>query len=943
LAGVVLRHEVYSADGSPVADVPYRVIEHNYEVRQLQRRTPTAHAVFFVYGCETLTHDYERDPADPRVSHSLTLAMGEAGEVVQAATVIYGRKLADPALPAAVTEDQQRQCVTCAEFAYTPDIDALVPVPAYRLRQSWQTRGAELTGVAPAANWFSAGELRAHLAAATPLEYEDVAAGPGPQLRLLSRTRALFRDNALAPLPPGQWDTLGLAFESYTLAHTPGILATHYHGRLSATRLAEAGFVELDADGYWWIPSGTELFPPNPRQHFFLPSGVRDPLGLETRFTLDADDLLLETISLTGAAWSTVRASNDYRVLAPFMRTDPNQNRHAVAFNELGMVVASAAMGRSGAGEGDTLADPSVRMEYDLFNWMNNGKPNVGHVFSRERHADPVSPWQESYLHLNGSGQVAMVKLRVHPGKASQRQADGSVVEVDADPRWIGNGRTICNNKGSVVKQYQPFFSTTHEYDTEEALQKVGVTPIHYYDPLGRLVRTRFANGTEARVRFDSWKQQLFDAGDTVLGSDWYAERGSPDPLAESEPLADPERRAAWLAACHANTPATIHFDSGGRVAYALADHGGGVSAATRIRSDLTGRFAAVFDPLGREVSSGFAGMDGPVMESSAEKGRRWVFCDVLGATRAVWDEHGREARVVYDALHRAVSQVALAPGAAPVTLQHIVYGDRHPDGAARRLLGALHLLFDQAGLVRIPEADFKGNPVRAERLLARAYSGATDWSAVAALAGYDDIMPAATPQLHADEVFGTAATYDALNRPLQVTLPDASVIVPSYNRGGFLSRLRAQPGGQGAFIDFLADQDVDANGQRLFARFGNGMLTRYFRDPLTFRLASLVTAPQGADPATEALQNIAYTYDAVGNLVELRDRAQDSRFFANASVGANARFTYDALSQLVRATGRELAGPTNDGPRNHTDFDLIARLPHPNNGQALRSYSEEY
>ena len=70
LAGVVLRHEVYSADGSPVAGVPYRVIEHNYEVRQLQRRTSTAHAVFFVYGCETLTHDYERDAADPRVSHS---------------------------------------------------------------------------------------------------------------------------------------------------------------------------------------------------------------------------------------------------------------------------------------------------------------------------------------------------------------------------------------------------------------------------------------------------------------------------------------------------------------------------------------------------------------------------------------------------------------------------------------------------------------------------------------------------------------------------------------------------------------------------------------------------------------------------------------------------------------------------------------------------------
>ena len=41
----------------------------------------------------------------------------------------------------------------------------------------------------------------------------------------------------------------------------------------------------------------------------------------------------------------------------------------------------------------------------------------------------------------------------------------------------------------------------------------------------------------------------MFDANDTVKESQWYTDRGSPDPITQPEPLNDPERRAAWLAA----------------------------------------------------------------------------------------------------------------------------------------------------------------------------------------------------------------------------------------------------------------------------------------------------------------------------------------------------------------------------------------------------------
>jgi RHS repeat-associated protein len=942
LKGVALRQEVYSFDGTSQAPHPYRVIEHNYDVTRVQPRAGQRHGVFFVYGCETLTYDYDRDPADPRIAHSFTLEMDPYGNIRKAASVVHGRTTADGALPAPVTADQQRRYVTYAEFDYTPDIDVLVPVPAYRLRVPYESRGYEVTGVVPAASLFTRTNLRDQIAAATPLAYELNANDSSGQKRPLSRSCTLFRDNALAVRPLGQWDTLGLTFESYGLALTVAVVDAYYGGKLTAADLTAAGYVHFSGDADWWIPSGREQYPANPEAHFFIPSGVRDALGLETLVTLDADDLLPERVRIVQASWNEMLATNDYRVLGPVMRTDSNQNRTAVEVDELGLVVKSAVMGKAGAGEGDTLADPTVRMEYDLFNWMNNRQPNFAHIFSREQHGPANTRWQESYVYSNGSGGVAMVKLRVHVGKARKRLSDGSVMEVDADPRWIANGRTILNNKGNPVKQYEPFFSTTREYETEEALQKIGVTPILYYDPIGRHVRTEFPNGTVSRVAFDSWKQQIFDVNDTVLESPWWVERGSPDPVLHPEPLNNPERRAAWLTARHASTPATLHFDSVGRCVYAVADYGAGKRAGTRTRTDLTGRFTTVFDALEREVSSGFVAMAGPILASSAEKGRRWIFRDVLGALVALWDEHGREARTDYDALHRPISEFAREAGGPELLVQHIVYGDQHPTGAALRLLGAMHLLFDQAGMVRIPEADFKGNPKRAERILARDYQHTLDWTAVAHQT-FSNIELTAKLQLEASEVFATAAEYDALNRPTRVTLADGTVLLPAYNRAGFLSTLQAQIRGQGGFTDFLKDQDYDAKGQRQFAQHGNDVVTRYFRDPKTFRLTSFVTHPLGANPDTQAVQHVTYTYDPSGNITQMRDRAQQTRYFNNAAVDAESLYEYDAIYQLVHATGRELAGAINNASRTGSDFDVFPQLPHPNDAQALRTYTEDY
>lgn len=944
LRGAALRTEVYGRDGTPRDEHPYVVMENRHEVRQLQPKDGNNHGVFFPVGKESISFTYERNPADPRISHTFGLELDEYGNARKSCSVIYGRKVVEPSLPAEVTRDQQRRYITYTETDYTPDIKQGMPTAAYRLRVPYESRSYEITGISPTAGLFQFDEIKTKIAGTAPIDYEIIADGVTPQKRLLSHSRTLFLDNALNPLPLGQWDSLGLGHQSYKLAFTPGGTGAHYAGKVSDAEFAAAGYVHFGADSNWWIPSGTAIYPANPRVHFYLAIGAKDPLGVETIATLDQYDLLMEKVEVKQAAWNVVTAVNDYRVLGPVLMTDPNKNRSAVEHDELGMVVKTAVMGKAGSADGDTLADPTTRMEYELFTWMNNRKPNYVHTFAREKHGAANPRWQESYVYSNGSGGVAMVKAQAHPGKAFKMNPDGTRVEVDADPRWVGNGRTILNNKGKPVKQYEPYFSTTHEYEDEKVLREIGVTPVLYYDPVGRNVRTLFPNGTFARVEFNPWMQKVFDANDTVKQSQWYVNRGSPDPTTQPEPLNDPERRAAWLAAKHADTPGVIHFDSLGRPIYAVSDYGGGKTAAVRSETDLTGRFSTIFDQEQREVASGFVGMTGmPIVGESAEKGRRWTFQNVLGTLVKTWDEHGRQFRADYDGLHRPVSAFVQEADQAELLFNYVVYGDRLANAEQLNLLGTAHQIFDQAGMVRVPELDFKGNPKSVDRVLAKDYKNALDWSALPAQPDYAAIQAAASPMLEVGEVFTASAQYDALNRPTQVRLPDGTMIVPTYNEANFLASLRAQIRGQGNFIEFLKDQDYDAKGQRQFARYGNEVFTRYFYDPYTFRLTNLLTYKSGADPQAQGLQNLNYTYDPVGNITHIRDDAQQTHYFNNAVVKPENLYEYDTIYQLIRATGRELAGLGNDTIRTHTDLDFIPQLPHANDANAVRTYTEEY
>ncbi len=658
LRGRPLRQEVYGQDGEAQQPHPYTITESNYQLLRLQPRVDQRHAVFLAYPREALTYHYERNPLDPRISQALTLDVDAFGNATRTATVGYPRRV-----PAYDEQGETLVAVDEGDFINRPDEpdDYIVGVPS-------ETRTYEITGLAPSAGaLFSWRELfeATREGGSEELEeipYEEIPTAGLRQKRLVERLRTLYyRRDGTGALPLHEVEAPALPYERYALAFTAGLLEHVFEHRVDERLLREEGGYVF-VDGAWWLPSGRQIF--DSRQ-FFLPVEVVDPFGQRATVSYDAHALFVtETASSLFAATplevviATV-AEHDYRVLQPRLVTDPNGNRSAVRFDPLGMVAAIAVMGKQGEADpdrtGDTLGDPTVRMEYDLHNWALRGQPAAVHTYAREQHGADNPRWQESHTYSDGLGRVVMTKVQAEPGPIPCLGIPHTVEE-----RWVGTGRTVFDNKGQPVEQYEPFFSDTHRYETDGSLVACGVTPILRYDPLGRLVHTDNPDGTFTRVEFDPWRQRTFDENDTVLESDWVADptRGAPDP--DGPEPRDPAPRAAFLAAQHAGTPTVAHLDTLGRPFLSIADNGAGGQYETSLELDFEGNPLALSDARGNAAMrhtvertgdgrplpvTSFDLLGRALYQNSMDAGPRRTLINALGAPFRNWDAHGRRIR----------------------------------------------------------------------------------------------------------------------------------------------------------------------------------------------------------------------------------------------------------------------------------------------------------
>jgi RHS repeat-associated protein len=850
------------------------------------------------------------------------------------------------------------------------------------------------------------------------------------------------------PLPFGEQGYLGLPYETYKLALTTNLLDAVFGDKLTAEvqneldnaaksgYLSGADLIERFADkdtgkastGQYWVRSGIAGFADDAADHFFLPERYTDPFANVTTLKYDPLDLFIysstdplgNTTQITGFESDKKLLSGfDYRVLATREIEDINGNLSEVRFDVLGLPAATAVKGKgdeadSFSGFNNDLIDLDLATRIDFFEQTFSqaeaqrllGKATARHVYDfgeqlevdgtityghrhagaaailRERHvAQPgvgESPLQVAFEYSDGGGNVLVSKVQSEP-----ETRGGSL-------RWIANGKTILNNKGKPVKQYEPCFTDSHKF---EELLEVGVTPIMYYDSAGRLIRTELPDGTFSRVEFTPWHVTSFDPNDTVLepGNSWYAQR-------TISTASEQNQRAAQLAAEHSDTPSTVILDSLGRGVISIAhnrikDESGTIrneKYATFTKLDAEGKPLWIRDARGNLVMQyitpqkptrweGQQNEDIPpdsvpcydiagnlLFQHSMDGGDRWMINDAAGQPFYAWDFNNRitqdgdeieEHRIfhtIYDALRRPLQQQLNINNAAEwQTTERFDYGDKEglfssrspdeiPEAQERNLRGQIYQHYDPSGLMTNQYFDFKGNLLKVERQLAT-------FSTESVIHWPENPDPSSL-----DEVYTQNTEYDALNRMARMEnwhradRPPA-IYTPQYNERGILASETLAVSGK--VTEAVLNIEYDAKGQRTRIQFGNGTTTRYHYDTQTFRLVQLrTTRTSPGDPLPmlasnlsnpNVLQNLYYTYDPVGNITEILDDAYEPVFFKNQEVKPRNRYTYDALYRLIEAEGRE-----NFNALNAPKAGRLPEVPEktfPVTDKTLRNYTQHY
>ncbi|MEU4419672.1 SpvB/TcaC N-terminal domain-containing protein [Actinoplanes sp. NPDC024001] len=910
LRGAPLRQEVYGLDGSAGQDLPYTVTTTSYAVELLQPAAGQRHAVCLRRPLETVTESHERALVpDPRVGHEVVLDVDGFGNVMRGISVVHPRREPgadlDARLPAwaadAVRAAQGTPTAVVTTNRFTNAVD---DGPAYRAPVIAESHAEELTGVETAP--LTVTELRA------------LADGAGR--RTVRRSRVRYRaDDLSGPLPVGVQQSLGLPYRSEQLVLTDELVGTLPLSDPAAVLGGECGYLP-DDDG-WWAPSGQAVFGSST---FLLPEGFTDPYGNAS--TLERDRYELLPVAVTDPLGNTVTVVNDYRVLAPARLTDPNGAVSEALFDALGMVAATARRGRPGDPRGSALdgvdpdlddatvaaylADPvgaaaellgaaGSRIVHDLFAYARSGAdPPVAATLVRESYDAGDTRIGQALTYSDGFGRVLQTKAPVAGG-------------------WVASGWTIVNNKGLPVRQYEPFFTATHRF---EADVRAGVSPIICYDPLGRVAATVNPDHSWAKAVHSAWRRESWDGCDTVLIAD---PRTDPDVGGHLARLPAGDVLPTWLAghatdpaaAAHAGTPEQAYLDPVGRVILTVAHND--VLQPTLTVLDVEGNPREVVDALGRPAAGYDYDLAGRVLHTaSLDAGERWTLSDVTGQPRYAWNSRGLRHRFTYDALLRPTGTYL-----GETLVATTEYGESldRTLAAAGYLLGRAHLVSDGAGTVTTEAYDFAGNPVTVARRLLADPAAEPDWSGPVALG---------------DESFTTVTAYDALERPVLTTAPDGSRVRPGYDERGLLTTVDVALG-DGGWEPYVTGIRYSAKGRRERISYGNGAVTDYDYDRLTLRLTAMRTVRAG-----QPVQDLAYRYDAVGNVVRIADAAQPTVFFRNTVVEASADYTYDAIYQLVAASGREhlgqlgAPGPYDTGAAGHDQ---------PGDGLAMGRYTETY
>lgn len=369
----------------------------------------------------------------------------------------------------------------------------------------------------------------------------------------------------------------------------------------------------------------------------------------------------------------------------------------------------------------------------------------------------------------------------------------------------------------------------------------------------------------------------------------------------------------------HHKTPTINAFDGRGLPVRQIAYYRRNAQDPSQARItqqdyDAAGRQVAQRDPRlfakatgGANLQTVYSLSGKPLLLDSIDAGWRLYLPGDAGQILHSWDQRGTYWRTTYDMQLRMTAVHEQAAGDMPRRVECLQYGDNSPKFAARNQCGALIRHDDSAGTLLIHDYALCAKPLSQTRHLLASIER-LDWPA----------EEKDRDRLLEQDGYTTNWRYDALAELIQQTDATQHQQRYSFDVAGQLKsvglRIRDTP----AEKVIVSDLVYNVFGQIESQTAGNGVVSRAAYDPANGRLTALRTSR-----AASTLQELRYTYDPVGNVTHLEDKAQPVQFGSNQRVEASSTFTYDSLYQLISATGREAAGLTSP-----PDLPALGKLP---------------
>lgn len=995
LKGRVMREEIYGLDGSPREKNPFAVSEHSYNVRLIQPPDGTRYAVFLTSDRETLNYEYDRNPNDPRISQTLTLIVDEYANVTQSCQIFYPRRIPLSLLVSENPADNIYPEQTAVR-SIIENTDVINITEGFRLLGiPWQLQSRELGGLAlPAGGYCTWEEAKRQVdeAIANTIPFGQPFTPDVVQARLYTWKRMYYWGAGNVPLL-GDTGPKALLFRTESAVFPGEYIGEVYGDKVTSVMLSEdSGY--LYTDGYWWNTGGSQYYSDTP-ESFSQPHYIEDTFGGRVTMGYDPYWFYLTLVTqLVGDLQgeqivNTVTAAYDYQTVKPRAVTNINGTEIQALFDPLGFVIATSLHGvQNGKPSGDMNLDEYIRREdatfedvlaqpheylegattffyYDFLAWPERGEPANFIQLLRETHLTDLDVGQETAIqtqvsYSDGFGRTIEVKLKADPCTAVIRSPEGKALYFDgalavaaSDECWIVSGRTVFNNKSLPVQQYLPYFSSVPVYEDREDVYRAGIVPpptVTYYDALGRVVRVDTPKGFFKKTEYTPWVQRQYDEDDTVKESPYYIEH--------FQSAAPDEKDALEKAAVFENTPNEDVLDNMGRRFLAVQinvweeDDGTGVALTkqgpvylpTYFTLDIQGNVLVAADPRLSQLSPPVANMinvydmDGHLLKStSVDAGEKWALFNMFGNAVGTWDSRGFHIATVYDLLQRPIEvHVKGHDPDSDLTLdqivERIIYGEYAPDNEGKNLRGEPYRYYDQAGVLTLDSYDIQGNTLHTQRQLLRDYKNEANWDTIEGVV--------------LEGLYPVSYAYDALSRLVSETTPDGTQYTAMYGMAGSVKKIDLTFA-DGAKQTVVEDITYDAAGERRQVVYGNGAVATYTYEETTERLMSIYTTrSESGDVDTSVVQNIVYTYDPVGNVTRTRDYTHETVFCDQQMVEALSDYTYNALYQLLRATGRQHPGimaNTHITGFKQTLFMPLCQTPHANDMEKLQLYKEMY